>query len=160
MKKIPIYKKHGVGGYALVDDEDYDDLMKFRWGMTTQGYAFRAVMINHKARRYRMHREVMNAPRFSWSCQVDHIDGNKLNNQKSNLRFCTASQNRCNIGKKKGYNTIYKGVRRARQRSGYTARITIKYKAIDLGTYDTPELAYAAYCGAAKAVHGDFANVG
>ena len=79
MKKIHIVDEI----YAMVDDEDYDRLVKYRWGFS-DGYAVR----DHK--RIAMHREIMQCPK---GLVVDHIDGNRMNNQKYNLRIMTQSEN-------------------------------------------------------------------
>jgi len=80
MKRIPITDDID----ALVDDEDYDNLSQHKWYFS-DGYAVR----DHK--RVAMHRQIMGFPK---GMVVDHIDGNRLNNQRHNLRICTQRENR------------------------------------------------------------------
>jgi len=85
MKIIKLTKEK----FTLLDDEDFDEINKFKWQATKTGYATR----NTKGKTIRIHRLVMNAPK---GMMVDHIDHNTLNNQKSNLRICTHTQNQQN----------------------------------------------------------------
>lgn len=84
--------------------------------------------------------------------QVDHIDGDRTNNRLENLRLATHSQNRRNSRSRSSCGM--KGVSRHRKR--WSAKITIDGKLKHLGIYDTPEEAHAAYCAAAKELHGEF----
>ncbi len=101
MKLIPLTK----GFSAKVDDEDYEYLMQWKWHYSA-GYAERKEYQNGRQRPVKMHRVIMNAPE---GVLVDHIDGNPLNNQKSNLRFSTHSTNAMNMKKHRGMSP-YKGV--------------------------------------------------
>lgn len=89
---------------------------------------------------------------------IDHRDGNPFNNQWSNLRTATHSQNLGNrrpVPNRK--HLLPKGVHRARG-GKFRAVITINYRFIHIGTYLTPELAHAAYCAKAVELFGDFAR--
>lgn len=77
------------GSITYVDDEDYEYLNQFHW-LESYGYAKRNIMINGKLKSLLMHRVIMKPP---VNLVVDHIDHNKLNNQKYNLRNCTSSEN-------------------------------------------------------------------
>ncbi len=83
MKEIQLTK----GKVAIVDDEDFELLSKTSWHFHNLGYAR-----SGRPKRY-MHRVIMNADKGKF---VDHINGNKLDNRKCNLRFATVSQNRAN----------------------------------------------------------------
>jgi hypothetical protein len=94
---------------------------------------------------------------------VDHWDKNPFNNRLHNLRPATKSQNGMNSDARANGSTGYKGVcldRRAERRGHkkYLATITKDGKQRHLGHYETPELAHAAYCDAAKELHGEFAR--
>jgi len=105
MKKIKLTKKQ----VALVDDSDYEELNRFKWHArktVKTFYAERTFTIgNGKRKNVFMHRYIMQTPK---GFDTDHIDGNGLNNQRSNLRVCTRSENLRNQGKKPN-NTIVTG---------------------------------------------------
>lgn len=88
MKKIKLTQNR----FALVDNEDYEWLNQWKWYARKDRddyYASRDIY-NKSKKQIQMHRVIMNCPE---DLVVDHIDGNKLNNQKSNLRVCTNSEN-------------------------------------------------------------------
>ena len=103
-----------------------------------------------------VHRWAVTAPP---GAEVDHIDCNKLNNLRSNLRLCTKSQNQHNRAKQKNNTSGYKGVHLQKRTGKYRAQIKLHGKRKILGLFSTPELAYAAYCSAAVQLHGDFARL-
>lgn len=88
--------------------------------------------------------------------QIDHIDGNGLNNKFSNLRLATAQQNMWNRGVNCTNKSGYKGVCYHKLTGKWMAGITSKNGTRYLGVFMTPELAYMAYCKAAAELHGDF----
>lgn len=88
---------------------------------------------------------------------VDHIDGNGLNNQLSNLRRATFQENLRNVPARKHNKLGVKGVRLNRH-GRYVARMTIDRKSVQIGVFRTLEAARAAYNAAANAVHGQFAH--
>lgn len=146
MKEIPLTQ----GYTAQVDDEDYEYLSQFTWCIG-HGYATRRA--SAKLLCTRMHRIILNAPK---NMQVDHIDGNPLNNQRSNLRLCTGAQNCCNKahGGVKTHSQ-YRGV--SVRGSRFRARIHVDKKVAHVGYYDTEEKAARAYDAAAKKHYGEFA---
>jgi hypothetical protein len=89
--------------------------------------------------------------------EIDHKDGNKLNNAISNLRLATTSQNQGNRKRPSTNSTGYKGV--SRQDRWYRAKITHNGVKHNLGLFKTPEEAYAVYCAKAKELFGEFARV-
>lgn len=91
---------------------------------------------------------------------TDHIDGDTLNNRRSNLRGCTRSQNAAN-SRMKGNNPCgLKGVAEDKRNNvpTWSARLTKDGKKLYLGSFRTPEEAHAAYCAAAIKYHGEFAR--
>lgn len=149
MKRIPIKTKTG-NLYVVVDDDDYERLKDMRWTATKDGYAL------YVTRTY-LHKLVVNAPSGQ---MVDHKDGNPLNCSKSNLRFCTPSQNTLNRRRNTQKNVQFKGVGvRTGRRTRYTASITAPgKKRKTIGYFPTARVAALAYDLWAHELHGEFAR--
>lgn len=90
--------------------------------------------------------------------QIDHADGDRLNNSFSNLRKASHQENICNSKRRKDNNSGFKGVDWHEQHQKWRARIRVKGSDFYLGLFDTPELAHMAYAKAAAELHGDFAR--
>lgn len=142
MKEINLTK----GQVALVDDEDFEFLNQWKWqahkDQHTGGfYARRGTRFMVKTITTIMHREIMNTPK---DMVCDHIDHNTLNNQKSNLRNVTISQNAMNrVGEQKEKNKPL-GVRGVhREGTGYRAQINIDKKPKKFSVRKTLEEAIA-----------------
>lgn len=155
MKKIPVGRS---GHYATVDDCDYSKLIAYRWSLkraTRTSYAIAHEICNHD-KSVLMHRVIMSGVK-----EVDHVDGNGLNNTRQNLRSATRSQNQMNVDKKRGFeNSIYKGVDRVvtKREIKFRARIRVNNKLIHLGYYPTEEIAAEVYNSNALRLHGEFAR--
>lgn len=135
--------------FTLVDDEDYLWLNRHKWFVCKE---YAATWLDNTNKK--MHRLILSAPPH---LQVDHINGNKLDNRRFNLRLCTRSQNKANIKRYKGSKHPYKGI--AQAPSGkYSAQIRHSNKIKYLGTYDNIEAAARAYDRAAVELHGEFAS--
>ena len=148
-KEIPL----SLGYVSLVDDEDYDYLNQWKWHYC-DGYARRNVYEkgSRKPIPIRMHRVILNANKGEY---VDHINGNRINNQKENLRLCTYSQNNMNKKRHSDSKSNYKGV--SKHRSKWRATITKEYKTYYLGLYKTDIEAAIAYNEKATELFGEFA---
>lgn len=146
------------GEEILVDDEDFLDLRQWSWSINAHGYAARGYQIAGRRIGEIMHRRLMGLT-VGDKRQVDHIDGNRLNNQKSNLRVCTNLENSRNR-KAQGGNAGYKGVYWRASTRRWLANIGHLGKTYFLGSFDTAEEAHRAYCAAAAIFHGEFANAG
>jgi hypothetical protein len=146
------------GKVALIDNEDYDKIIQLKWfaqkASNNNFYAINRGRGPHRTRKFiAMHRFILNAP---FKLQVDHIDHNGLNNQKSNLRICTCQQNQTNktaFGKSK-----YRGVFFDEGRIRCAIKINGKYTYLK-GPFKTEEDAANAYDALAKIHHGEFANL-
>ena len=147
------------GKVALVDDEDYGLLNQFKWCAIKQHrtfYAAKSVKRNGKWTSERMHRLFFDIPMGK---EIDHIDHNGLNNQKSNLRLVTRQQNKQNASA--WGSSKYLGVCVYKQ-EGCTyiaAHIQIDGKTKHLGLFKTEEDAALAYNRAAKEKYGEYANL-
>lgn len=148
------------GQFAIVDVSDYDWLSKWKWTAVWDKnaktfYAARTYQLEDgRYKHVRMHRIIMDAPR---GILVDHADHNTLNNRRYNLRFATYSQNNANARHRN--KTGFKGITFRAKKNRWRAIIKKDKKSIELGLFKTAEEAHAAYCVAAKELHGDFACV-
>lgn len=102
-----------------------------------------------------MHRLIISAPK---GVQVDHKDGDGLNNLSSNLRLATASQNQMNM-RKHIKKTGLKGAYYHKRDKCWISQISINRKHVYLGCYESEIDAHNAYCRASKEIHGDFGRV-
>ena len=152
MKEICLTK----GAVALVDDADYGHLSAYSWFLHSGGYACRSLKVEPFT--VFMHRFILNTPdNFS----TDHMDGNKLNNQRSNLRICTAAQNSRNTKsyrKRANKNSEYKGVSWHKQKNNWRAVIFAGKKHIHIGSFKDEGVAAMAYNLAAINHFGKFAR--
>jgi hypothetical protein len=153
MKKIPLTQ----GKFALVDDGDFEFLNEFNWKLVSDGYAARNERIAGKIKTIYIHRIVNKTPK---GMQTDHINGDRLDCQKPNLRNCTNSQNQMNSPKKltKRSTSKYKGVCKAWKRELWRVQVnTEKNKTQHIGYYKTEIEAARAYDEAAGRYFGEFA---
>lgn len=149
------------GQVAIVDNQDYEWLSRWKWyaQRTPSGefYAKRNAWDKVRFVSFKMHRVIMNAQPES---EVDHVNGNKLDNQRSNLRICTHPQNVCNARIRKDNSCGYKGVHLEKRYGGkWFAIIGVNGKSKFLGYHPTSEAAARAYDLAAKQYHGEFAQL-
>lgn len=154
MKRIELTR----GKFATVDDADFELFGGYSWQCTKHGYARRR--ISDEVFSY-LHREVMGAES---SDVVDHINRDKLDNRKENLRFCTRGENSKNANRKPGavgLCGVYinnpggktgKGVKK------FAARIRVNRKRVWLGRFETVEEAHRVYVDACKKYHGSFSR--
>ena len=150
--EIPLTK----GKTAIVDHEDYDRLKTSRWHTIKVRNALYAisqpVISPQKRANIYMHAAIMGAP--PQGMQIDHIDGNGLNNQKSNLRFVTPRQNNQNRHHKKS--SRYPGVCFDKIKGKWVSKIWSNNKQIHLGRFNSEEAAFFAYSNALKSIGQSF----
>lgn len=138
MKQIVLTGKNGLDKYALVDEEDYEELSQYQWKCNLENYVYRSL---GKQTIY-LHRLIMKANN---NFEVDHIDSNPLNNQRSNLRLVSHLQNSHNRAKQLGFTSRYKGVHWAKIDKKWRAGITVNYKKIYIGNFNNERHAALAY---------------
>ena len=145
---VPLTK----GRFAKVDEVDFADVSKWNWSCWTdhgnRAYAARGQIVL-------MHRYIMRAEPGE---QVDHKNGDGLDNRRRNLRKATVTENSRNHMKRRGEHTSkYKGV--SWHCGKWCANISRDGKAFRLGRFTTEEEAALAYDEAARRLHGEFARV-
>lgn len=155
MSKIIALNK---GEVAIVDDGDFDWLNQWKWHIhreTRWGrYAVRTDSRSGKV--VIMHRLIMDAPK---GMQVDHINGDGLDNRRENMRLCTNSQNTKNKRLSKSSTSGYKGVSWFSKLGKYASRIRVDGELIRLGYFHDPIEAAKVYDEAAKRYFGEFARL-
>lgn len=159
MKEINLTKNK----IALVDDDDFEKLSKFKWyahKSRTIFYAERHINSNGKRTTIRMHRFLMEVPKEK---EVDHIDGNGLNNQKSNLRICSRQENlrnqKLSVRNKSGFKGVSWSSRTKKWVSQIGITINKKETIKNLGYFKSKEEAAKTYDNAAKELFGEFAKL-
>lgn len=146
------------GKIALVDAADYEQLSHHSWYYVATGPDCGYAGATIEGKRVYMHRFLMQAPD---GVEVDHIDLDRLNNCRSNLRLVTTAQNQCNTAKRPGTLSQYKGVTFDKHRGRWKAAIklpdTTSQK--NLGYFDTEVEAAKAYDAAATQAFGEHARL-
>jgi len=146
------------GKYAIVDDEDFEIVSKFKWSLAHRkgnDYAYRTVIGANGSRSIQlMHTFLMGR------LGVDHKNGNGLDNRRENLRGCTPSQNAGNMRKsRKSTSSMFKGVYWSKHKGKWHSSIKVNYIKMHLGYFDNEVQAALAYDKAARIVFGVFAAI-
>jgi hypothetical protein len=142
------------GKVAIVDDDRYDEISKFKWYVVFERKKFYAVRHSGKSRIW-MHRYILQTP---LGRETDHINGDTLDNRCENLRICTRSQNMANQRKTRG-SSKYKGVYWYKPRRKWKAELTFNQEHIYLGLFESEIDAAKAYDDKAKEIFGEFAHL-
>jgi hypothetical protein len=139
MKLIPLTQ----GKFAIVDDEDCDWLMTWKWYAERRGHTFyaRTTLPGDAKENIYMHRMLSMYPKKGLT--VDHINGNGLDNRRVNRRVCTHRINLCN--RRKVGSSRYPGVNWNKNSKSWQAQIQIDHKDVCLGNYKRELDAYGAY---------------
>lgn len=137
MKTIQI----APGVEAIVDDEDYLYLTSFYWHIDGKGYVRRNDNTTNPRSTIRMHQQVL-PPKEGF--QIDHINRNKLDNRKCNLRHVTLNEQARNVGARKNNSSGHKGVGWFPRYNKWRAYITCEGKPRTLGYFNNVEDAVVA----------------
>lgn len=147
-------------GYeTVIDAEDLPHVADFNWSSQPSGktvYACRGTRSSDgKSLGVRMHRVLIGAPD---GMEVDHIDGDGLNNRKANLRLATHAENCMNRRVPVTNSSGLKGVSWHKGQRQWVAKIKVSGITVHIGSFNCPEQAHRAYCEAAARIHGKFAR--
>lgn len=151
MRYIQVCGKH-FNKFIIVSDEDYKWTCKEKWFVNSSGYATNGSLY--------LHQVIMPKVRGK---ETEHKDGDKLNNQRSNLRYATRSQNHANRRKvDRNIGSRFKGVRFKKdtfRNKPWTAMVGKDHKVYRLGHFKTEEEAALAYNKKALELYGEFAKL-
>lgn len=142
-KIIPLSK----GKFAMVDNEDFDRVKDICWSINSKGYA---TSRNHNE----LHKFLMQTPEGLFT---DHINGDRLDNRRSNLRICTNQENCWNSKINSNNTTGYKGVSLNNTKTKFKSSISKNKIQYHLGFYNTAEEASIVYDLKALELFGEFA---
>jgi hypothetical protein len=151
MKLIKLTK----GEFAIVDDQDFEWLNQCKW-QYCHGYACRKLGKTTIS----MQRFIMVTPK---GLETDHVNGNKLDNRRTNLRICTHQENHRNTSKQSNNKSGYKGVSwhydKRKNWGKWKVAITVNKRKIFIGYFSNKLEAAKAYDCKAKELFGDFARL-
>lgn len=153
-------------GYETVVDEEDSDLSEFYWRVTPpvpakgkKQYVVRSTgKCNPRLSLHRVITERIIKRSLTAGEVVDHIDGNPLNNRRSNLRIATIAENSANCKKSVRNTSGFKGVTLHKKSGKWQSCIKSGGKSHYLGLFNNPEEAFTAYKQAAIRLHGEFAR--
>lgn len=142
-----------------IDEDDVEQISARSWFVGPEGYAQSSTRKAGRSITLYVHRLLMGLQGGDKRC-VDHINGNRLDNRRVNLRVCSNADNLRNRGKTKRNRSGFKGVIPVPVKNGvrWRAQINIGGKEKYLGTFATPEEAAVAYKAASIQYHGEFAK--
>jgi hypothetical protein len=154
--RIPLHNRQGVViGYTLIDSANHQRLSQWTWRRSQDGYAVRSETIDGKRRTIRLHNEI-NQPQDGFI--TDHINGNKLDNRRCNLRTANVSQNNSNSADR-NRRSRFRGVYWHNRANKWYAQISENGRNKHLGLFETEEAAAMARDAAAAAFQGQFARM-
>lgn len=152
MKVLQIHRYKGKSDLlALVDDADFKVVSIYKWHENKQGYL--SANINNRC--VYIHRFIMNSPK---GLVIDHINGNRLDNRRENLRACTVRENVINSRLSKNNTSGFTGISYRKDRKMYRSYIFVNRRQIFLGYHTDLESALKTRKTAEKSYFGEFAR--
>jgi hypothetical protein len=140
---------------VMVDYIDRHLVNGYSWYMNDLGYAVTSVKNNGKRTTMKLHRLIMGLD-FGDKREIDHIDMNKLNNRRSNLRICDTAENGRNKKLRVDNTSGFKGVCFNKRANKWCASIRHQGRSIHIGLFSTPEDAAQAYDTKARELFGSY----
>lgn len=152
--RIKLYNKQGKEkAEAIIDAEDYERVRSQKWHFVRAGYVITSIRSNS----HRLHWAIIGKPSSGY--HTDHINGNKLDNRKKNLRFCTNPQNLANRGKQKNNTSGFKGVFLDEENNKWIAQLVHKGKRVLYKRFESKTEAAQKYNETALKYCEDFAYI-
>jgi hypothetical protein len=153
MKLLPLTN----GQFTKVDDDIYEQAKHYTWRVSERGYVNRNEMKKGRVQKtIYLHKLVCPSPK---GMKTDHHNGDKLDNQRSNLRVCTQRQNTQNKSRQSNAQSVYKGIYPHSENGTWIAQIKVKNKQVYLGSFPDEHTAGLAYDLWAKDLYGEFAKL-
>lgn len=159
MKKIQLSAGNGEYKFTLVDDSDFEWLNQWTWGMGGK-YAVRKQYLgggkkNAKYQTIFMHRVLADTP---IGMDTDHINRNKLDNRRMNLRICSRAQNMINAGLRVDNTSGHKGISWSADRNRWIVHVYVNGKSKSLGRFTELDDAIDVHKKEYNKPHGEFAS--
>lgn len=151
MKEITLTR----GKVALVEDEDFERFNQFKWYFGLNYAVRNSSLKNGKRKKIFMHREILGEPS---GLEVDHINGDRLDNRRGNLRACSHAQNQKNMTRPRNNTSGFKGVSFRKDTNKWQVRICIDKKQTHIGCFDSARRAALVYDFVAREIYGEFAK--
>lgn len=153
---LPIRNRAGnVVAFTMIDASDAAWARQWTWRLSRDGYAVRGEVRNGKPRTIRLHRELIGTPP---GLVTDHVNGNRLDNRRCNLRAATVSQNNANSADRRR-KSRYRGVYWHAKAAKWYAQISVNGHTRHLGLFESQEAAAEAYDLAAQSAWPGFATL-
>lgn len=145
--QLPLRAADGtVRAHAIVDAADAEWARQWRWSLGVHGYAVRTQHVSDGAKRgvknVRLHRELLGLTNGD-GFEVDHINRNRLDNRRANLRVTTRRQNSQNMPSQEGTSSRYRGVTLEKRSGKWVAQVQTGGRGYNLGSYASEEEAAA-----------------
>jgi hypothetical protein len=142
--------------YVLVSSEDFERVSSYKWCLDSDGYAVGCMKKEGGGwKTFKMHRFIINAAPGEL---VDHKDGDRLNNTRSNLRICTHTENMRNRKKQPAKSSKYLGVCYQQKTGRWRVQFWVDKKQMSFGSYATEDEAGRVAMEKRKEYHGAFAS--